>query len=175
MLISFKMIRPKYNQVLTSLSQFQLLPLPCIDLLLRTFFSLVSVASPLLRPIQDILKSASHLPYEKRVNERDEARCASSVELGYSTYTLDRKPSDSPYHVCAELRGLRRALDINILHPNSFDEIWVDFVWMPSAYLASGILSPNFFSAAFPSLQVFYAIIAAYTFRQMILSSEASS
>jgi hypothetical protein len=111
---------------------------------------------PLLRPIQDILKSASHLPYEKRVNERDEARCASSVELGYSTYRLDRKPSHSPYHVCAEPSGLRRALDINILHPNSFDEICVDFVWMPLAYLASGILSPNFF---FSSLSLFAGIL----------------
>jgi hypothetical protein len=155
MLTSFKTLRPKYNQVLTSLSQFQLLPLPRIDLL-RTFFSLVFVAPPLLRSIQDILKSVSRLPYEKRVDERDEARCASSVELGYSTSTLDRKPSDSPYHVCAELGRLRRALDINILHPNSFDEICVDFVWMPLAYLASGILSPNFF---FSSLSLFAGIL----------------
>jgi hypothetical protein len=127
------------------------------------------------RPIELILKSASSLSVEKRVDDRDEARCALAVALGYSTFTLDRKSSDSPFHVCADIGGPLRALDMVKLPLNSFVEICVDFFSMPPAYLAGGILSPIFFPAVFPSLQVYYAIIAAYTSPPMIWCSEASS
>jgi hypothetical protein len=112
----------------------------------------IGIRRPLiLRPMEQILQSAALLPLEKRIDERDEARCLMSVTtLGYTTFTLDRKPSSSPFHVCSELGGLHRSSEKNILVPNSFDEISVDFVWMPPAYLDAGIFSPGFFSKSLP-------------------------
>jgi hypothetical protein len=105
---------------------------------------------PFVRPIPVILQSASHLSNEKQVDLRDEARCASALQLGYVTYTLDRKPSESPFHVCAELGGLHRAHNLGLLEANTFDEICVDFVWMPLAYIDSGIFTTVFFSRNLP-------------------------
>lgn len=45
---------------------------------------------------------------------------------------------------------------MNIFHPNTLNEIYVDFVWMPPTYLASGILSPKTISS---SISLFLTIL----------------
>lgn len=104
-----------------------------------------------VRNIETLYQEATKLPSSLRQRIRDEARIVATENDGIQrrVYTVNRNPTNSRFHYDMDLTSYRRAKPFP---PELiFNEVYVDYIWMPSEYLL-GIISRDFCQSFLPDL-----------------------